>query len=219
VRLRPPNTLGNRRIRKRSAAEAGFKSFITQNSQSPDHMIFHELSLSGLTLIEPVVFEDERGFFLERYNQNIFRSHGITVEFVQDNHSRSAKHVLRGLHFQTSPFAQDKLVWVTRGTVFDVVVDLRKQSATFGKWEGVRLSENNRSMLFIPKGFAHGFVVLSERADFSYKVSSVYSADHDCGLVWNDPDIGIEWPVDSPILSGKDQQLPSLRQLVDRAIV
>ncbi|MBN1313695.1 MAG: dTDP-4-dehydrorhamnose 3,5-epimerase [Anaerolineae bacterium] len=182
-------------------------------------MIFHELSLPGLILVEPAVFEDERGFFLERYNRQVFQSHGITVDFVQDNHSQSVKHVLRGLHFQTPPFAQDKLVWVTRGEVFDVVVDLRKQSATFGKWEGVELSETNRSMLFIPKGFAHGFVVLSERADFSYKVSSLYSPEHDYGLVWNDPDIGIEWPVEKPILSKKDQQLPFLQSLIDQNII
>lgn len=182
-------------------------------------MIFHELSLSGLILIEPAVFEDERGFFLERYNREVFQSHGITVDFIQDNHSQSVKHVLRGLHFQTSPFAQDKLVWVTQGTVFDAVVDLRKNSATFGKWEGITLSDANRSMLFVPKGFAHGFVVLNERADFSYKVSSLYSVDHDCGLIWNDADIGIQWPVENPILSKKDQQLPSLQHLIDQDIV
>jgi dTDP-4-dehydrorhamnose 3,5-epimerase len=182
-------------------------------------MIFHELSLSGLILIEPAVYEDERGFFLERYNQEAFHSHGITVDFVQDNHSQSAQHVLRGLHFQTPPFAQDKLVWVTQGTVFDAAVDLRKQSATFGKWEGVTLSESSRSMLFIPAGFAHGFVVLSQRADFSYKVSSLYSAKHDCGLIWNDSDIGLEWPVKNPILSVKDQQLPSFQSLIDQDVI
>jgi len=165
------------------------------------------------------VFEDERGFFLERYNQKAFHANGITVDFVQDNHSQSVKHVLRGLHFQTPPFAQDKLVWVTRGIVFDAAVDLRKQSATFGKWEGVELSETNKSMLFIPQGFAHGFVVLSERADFSYKVSSLYSADHERGLMWNDPNIGLAWPVENPILSRRDQELPSLQHLLDQHII
>ena len=182
-------------------------------------MIFHQLSLSGLILIEPTVFEDERGFFLERYNQKVFQSHGINVDFVQDNHSQSVRHVLRGLHFQTPPFAQDKLVWITQGTVFDTVVDLREQSATFGKWEGITLSDTNRLMLYIPKGFAHGFAVLGERVDFSYKVSSIYSAEHECGLIWNDPDIGIEWPVEEPILSKKDQQLPSLQCLIAQGVI
>ena len=182
-------------------------------------MIFRELSLAGLMLIEPTVFEDERGFFLERYNQRVFQSNGIVVDFVQDNHSQSAKHVLRGLHFQTSPFSQAKLVWATQGTVFDVAVDLRRDSETFGAWEGITLSGTNRSMLFIPRGFAHGFVVLSKKADFSYKVSSLYSPEHDCGLSWNDPDIGIEWPVENPILSTKDGQLPSLQYLIDQDII
>lgn len=179
-------------------------------------MNFRELSLPGLILIEPAVFEDERGFFLERYSQKAFQSNGIPVDFVQDNQSQSVRHVLRGLHFQLPPFAQDKLVWVTQGEVFDAAVDLRKTSATFGKWEGALLSGTNKSMLFIPKGFAHGFVVLSERADFLYKVSNVYSAAHDCGLIWNDPDIGIEWPVETPILSKKDRLLPSLQDLIDQ---
>jgi dTDP-4-dehydrorhamnose 3,5-epimerase len=180
---------------------------------------FQELPIKGLILVEPHIFEDERGFFLERYNQRIFQRHGIDINFVQDNHSQSAKHVLRGLHFQLPPFAQDKLVWVVRGKAFDVAVDLRRGSPTFGEWQGVTLSEDNKLMFLIPKGFAHGFVTLSERADFCYKTSHFYSRDHDRGLLWNDPDVGVDWPVENPILSGKDQKLPTLRDLLNDRMV
>jgi len=182
-------------------------------------MIFQEMPIKGLILVEPHAFEDERGFFLERYNQKVFQSHGIDIDFVQDNHSQSAKHVLRGLHFQVPPFAQDKLVWVVRGEVFDVAVDLRRDSPTFGKWQGVTLSEDNRRMLLIPRGFAHGFVTLSERADFCYKTSHFYSQDHDCGLIWNDADVGVDWPVENPILSGKDQRHPTLQKLLNERVI
>lgn len=176
-------------------------------------MVFQELSIKGLLLIKPQVVEDSRGFFLERFSRKAFKEKQIDVDFVQDNHSHSVKHVLRGLHFQKPPFAQDKLVWVTHGEVFDVAVDLRKDSPTFGKWEAVILSENNNQLFWIPKGFAHGFAVLSERADLLYKVSNYYSSQHDCGVIWDDPDIGIDWPVDHPILSDKDRKLPGLREL------
>jgi dTDP-4-dehydrorhamnose 3,5-epimerase len=182
-------------------------------------MIFQELDIEGLMLVKPKVFQDERGFFLERYNQRVFQEHGIDIEFVQDNHSQSSKHILRGLHFQTSPFAQDKLVWVTRGEVFDVAVDLRRNSPSFGKWQGIVLSEENKHMLLIPKGFAHGFLTLSEKADFFYKTSNFYSKEHDCGLFWNDAEIGIEWPINSPILSEKDQRQPGLTELLDKKIL
>jgi dTDP-4-dehydrorhamnose 3,5-epimerase len=177
------------------------------------------LSINGLVLVKPQVLEDDRGFFLERYNQRDFRNYGIDVNFVQDNHSQSSQHVLRGLHFQLAPHAQDKLVWVIRGEVFDVAVDLRKESSTFGQWQGVVLSEANKHLLWIPKGFAHGFVALSEQVDVLYKTSEFYSKEHDCGLIWNDSDIGIDWPIDNPILSAKDQQLPTLRDLLDRKLI
>lgn len=179
-------------------------------------MQYKELSIKGLKLITLNVFEDERGFFTESYNKQKYQGElGIDVEFVQDNHSSSMKNVLRGLHFQTPPMAQDKLVSVVRGTVFDVAVDLRKDSPTFGKWEGVTINENSHQVLFIPKGFAHGFLVLSDIADFQYKVSNYYSKENDGGLLWSDPDIKIDWPVPNPILSEKDNQLPLLKELGD----
>lgn len=168
--------------------------------------IFEELSLNGLILVKPQIFEDKRGFFMERYNKQLFQQNGIDVDFVQDNHSHSSKGVLRGLHYQLPPFAQDKLIWTVTGKVLDIAVDIRKNSPTFGKWEGVILSEENKHMLFVPKGFAHGFLVLSETVDFLYKVSNFYSKAHDRGILWNDPDIGIEWGVEFPILSKKDKQ-------------
>ncbi len=178
-------------------------------------MEFQELSLPGLTLITPQVLEDERGFFLERYNQRVFcELGGIEIDFVQDNHSRSARRVLRGLHFQVPPFAQDKLVWVTQGEVYDVALDLRRESPTFGQWTGVTLSAANRQMLLLPQGFAHGFAVLSETVDLLYKASQFYSHEHDRGILWNDPAIGVTWPIDDPILSEKDQRQPTWQEFV-----
>jgi len=179
-------------------------------------MEFEELALKGLLLLKPRVFEDERGFFLERYTQRTFHQHGVNLDFVQDNHSHSVKNVLRGLHFQRPPCAQDKLVWAVCGEVFDVAVDLRRDSPTFGQWAGVTLSAENKHMLLIPKGFAHGFVVLSEQADFLYKTSAFYSQEHDGGLLWNDPDVAVAWPVSDPLLSGKDRAHPTLRELLAR---
>lgn len=176
-------------------------------------MQIEELSLPGLLLLTPDVFGDARGFFLERYNRRTFQEHGIALDFVQDNQSRSARGVLRGLHFQIPPFAQDKLVWVMRGEAFDVAVDIRPDSPTFGQWLGVVLSDENKQMFLIPKGFAHGFVALSDTLDFCYKTTNYYSPDHDRGLLWNDPDIGIEWPLDAPVLSEKDRRHPRLRDL------
>jgi len=178
-------------------------------------MKFEKLSVDRLTVITPKVFEDDRGFFLESYNKKEFAKNNIDVNFVQNNHSHSSKGVLRGLHFQVEPFAQDKLVRVTRGKVFDVAVDLRKNSKTFGKWAGVELTEDNKKMFFIPKGFAHAFLTLSDNVDFTYKVSNFYSAEHDRGLLWNDSDIGIKWPIKNPILSEKDQKQPKLKDLKD----
>tara|TARA_B100000787_G_scaffold37354_1_gene26296 strand:- start:673 stop:1209 length:537 start_codon:yes stop_codon:yes gene_type:complete len=168
--------------------------------------------LKGCVIIEPRVFGDERGFFLEtfqafRYEQEA----GIDLPFVQDNHSRSAKCVLRGLHFQkTKP--QGKLVRVVRGEVYDVAVDIRKGSATFGEWEGVILSEDNKKQFWVPPGFAHGFVVLSATADFEYKCTDYYDPNDEGSILWSDPDLNIPWPIANPVLSTKDE---SAKRLVD----
>jgi dTDP-4-dehydrorhamnose 3,5-epimerase len=176
-------------------------------------MTFSQTTISGLFIIEPQVFSDVRGFFLESYNQKLFADNGIDVAFVQDNHSRSSKNVLRGLHFQRPPFAQDKLIRVVSGEVFDVAVDIRPGSPTFGKFESVVLSADNHKMFFIPVGFAHGFCVLSESADFLYKCSNFYSKESEGGVMWNDPDIAIPWPVETPFLSPKDQSWPLIKNL------
>jgi dTDP-4-dehydrorhamnose 3,5-epimerase len=171
------------------------------------------LAIPDVMLIEPKVFGDARGFFYESFNQQAFKqSTGLDVNFVQDNHSRSAKAVLRGLHYQLPPYAQGKLVRVVRGAVFDVAVDIRKSSPTFGKWVGDELSEANSRQLWIPPGFAHGFLVLSESADFLYKTTDYYAATHERCIAWNDPAIGIEWPDVSGAfnLSAKDQMGASL---------
>jgi len=173
--------------------------------------IFKRLELAGLVLIEPKVFEDERGFFMETYKAPDFMAAGIKVNLVQENHSRSGKGVLRGLHYQNPPFAQGKLVRVARGEIFDVSVDIRKGSPTWGKWVGVVLSEGNRNMLYVPAGLAHGFCVLSEIAEVLYKTTAVYSAESEAGIIWNDEDLNIDWPVKEPILSEKDRRWPTLK--------
>ncbi|MFG6656279.1 dTDP-4-dehydrorhamnose 3,5-epimerase [Scandinavium sp. M-37] len=162
--------------------------------------------IPDVMIIEPKVFGDDRGFFFESYSQKIFEEAvGRKVEFVQDNHSKSAKGVLRGLHYQLEPHAQGKLVRCVVGEVFDVAVDIRKSSPTFGKWVGVNLSAENKRQLWIPEGFAHGFLVLSETAEFVYKTTNYYHPESDRGIIWNDPDIGIEWPeIGEKILSAKD---------------
>lgn len=174
-------------------------------------MEFTKLKLNGLVLIEPKVFTDERGFFLERYIKRVFSENGVNSDFVQDNHSQSTRGVLRGLHFQIPPHSQDKLVWAASGEIFDVAVDLRAGSPTYGKGESVILSAANKKMLFIPAGFAHGLQVLSDTADVLYKISDYYFPELDKGILWNDPDIGIEWPLPNPILSEKDQKHPLLK--------
>ena len=150
--------------------------------------------IEGLKVITPTVFGDERGYFMETYNYNDFKEAGIPEVFVQDNQSASKKGVLRGLHFQIQ-YPQDKLVRVIRGEVFDVAVDMRKGSPTYGQWYGARLSEENKKMFFIPKNFAHGFLVLSDYAEFTYKCTDFYHQNDEVGILWNDPDIGIEWPI------------------------
>jgi len=169
-------------------------------------------SLEGLLIIEPKVFEDERGYFLETHHQNRFQIAGVNCIFVQDNLSFSKKGILRGLHFQiTQP--QAKLVQAVTGEIFDVVVDIRPASATFGKWSGVFLSEENKRRLFIPEGFAHGFCVLSESAHVAYKCSDYYNPQDEGGILWSDTAIGIEWPIKDPTLSEKDRQFPCLADL------
>ncbi len=172
---------------------------------------FKSLEIPGPVLIRPRIFEDTRGFFLEYYKHSEFMAAGISKHLVQDNYSRSTKGVLRGLHYQKPPKAQGKLVMCLKGRIFDVAVDIRSRSNHFGKWIGVELTEENRLMLYLPPGFAHGFQVLSESADVMYKCTAEYSPSDDRGIIWNDPDIGIAWPLPDPILSGKDRIQPRLR--------
>lgn len=169
-----------------------------------------ETTLPGVLLLEPKVFRDARGFFLETYNAQRFREAGISPEFVQDNHSRSARGVLRGLHYQ-EPDPQGKLVRCSRGALFDVAVDIRAGSPHFGKWFGAELSEDNMRMLWVPPGFAHGFCALTDIADLMYKCTALYDAAADRAIAWNDPQIGIEWPIAEPLLSPKDAAAPRLR--------
>lgn len=171
-------------------------------------MIFHKTPFPNLLIIEPKIFGDERGFFYESFNQKKFIEGGVDEIFVQDNVSRSAKGVIRGLHYQLEPHSQSKLVNVSLGVVFDVVVDLRKGSPTFGKYFGIELSEENKKMMFVPKGFAHGFQVISEIAEFRYKVTNFYEPAADRTLMWNDSAVGIEWKKldGEPILSEKDKK-------------
>ena len=178
-------------------------------------------TIEGLFVIEPTVFKDERGYFMETYNYNDFKEAGIDVQFVQDNQSMSVKGVLRGLHFQKQylhfqiNYPQDKLVRVVNGEVFDVAVDLREGSKTYGKWFGVLLSAENKKQFFIPKNFAHGFIVLSDYAEFAYKCTDFYHPNDEGGLAYNDPDIGVEWPIPEGmelILSDKDQKWGSFKE-------
>lgn len=171
--------------------------------------------IEGLKVIEPTVFGDERGYFVETYNYKDFAEAGIDCQFVQDNQSSSKKGVLRGLHFQKE-FPQDKLVRVVSGKVFDVAVDLREGSSTYGKWFGVVLSAENKKQFFIPKNFAHGFLVLSETAEFAYKCTDFYHPNDEGGIIWNDPDIGIEWPIPKDlelVLSEKDKKWEGISSL------
>jgi dTDP-4-dehydrorhamnose 3,5-epimerase len=172
-----------------------------------------ETTLPGVLLIEPKVFGDDRGFFMETYRADILREAGITDAFVQDNHSRSARGVLRGLHYQ-EPNAQGKLVRCTRGAIFDVAVDIRCGSPSYGRWFGLELSDANKLMLWIPPGFAHGFCALEDDTDLVYKCTSLYDAASDRSILWSDPAIGIEWPIAEPVLSAKDANAPRLAEAV-----
>lgn len=176
---------------------------------------FYEAKINGVYIIEPRIFGDNRGYFLETYNKKLFEEAGLRMTFVQDNESKSIKGVLRGLHFQKK-HSQGKLIRVTKGEVFDVAVDLRWGSKTYGKWEGVILSEENKKQFYIPEGFAHGFLVLSDEAVFNYKCTDFYSPEYEGGIIWNDPHINIKWPIEriqNVILSEKDKLNPSLKYL------
>ncbi|MGG1514075.1 dTDP-4-dehydrorhamnose 3,5-epimerase [Paenibacillus oryzisoli] len=168
--------------------------------------------LEGVLILEPDVFGDHRGYFMESYHQAKWAENGVGMTFVQDNHSLSEEvGVLRGLHYQLPPYAQTKLVRVVTGAIYDVAVDIRPGSPTFGQWVGVELSEANKRQLLVPQGFAHGFCTLAPHTQVLYKVDAYYSKEHDRGIMWNDPEIGITWPTASPILSEKDGKHPSLR--------
>lgn len=178
---------------------------------------FIETKIPDLYIIEPKVFGDDRGYFMESYSQKDFNEVGLTMTFVQDNESKSRKGVLRGLHFQTK-HTQGKLVRVTQGEVWDVAVDLRKGSPTYGQWEGVYLSAENKRQFYVPEGFAHGFVVTSEEAVFNYKCTDFYAPEYDSGLLWNDPEVGIAWPLEGLgdiLLSEKDKKQKTLKELND----
>ncbi|HET9164258.1 MAG TPA: dTDP-4-dehydrorhamnose 3,5-epimerase [Solirubrobacterales bacterium] len=173
-----------------------------------------ETKLDGVVLLEPEVHGDARGFMVETYRRDAWAEHGVEVEFVQHNHSRSSRGTLRGIHFQTEP-GQAKLVRCARGRIFDVAVDLRTGSATYGQWEGHELDDEAHRQLFVPAGFGHGFAVLSDVADVAYLLSSPYDPATEAGIAWDDPDVGVEWPVEDPLLSERDKSAPSLAEVVD----
>ena len=176
---------------------------------------FKRLEIPDVILIEPKSFSDDRGFFLESFKESDFTSNGIDVKFVQDNISHSVKDVIRGLHFQSSPKAQAKLITVVNGEILDVAVDIRKSSPTYGKWISEILSADNHNLLYIPEGFAHGFDVLSKEADVMYKVNNEYSPEHEHGIIWNDPKLNIKWQSTNPIVSSSDSNLPLFENLDD----
>lgn len=172
---------------------------------------FSHLEIPDLILIETISFEDNRGLFKETYKYSDFSQAGIKEHFVQDNYSKSVKNVLRGLHYQKNPKAQGKLVYCLKGCIFDVSVDIRKNSPSYGQWVGIELSGDSNRMLYVPPGFAHGFLVLSDIAEVLYKCTQEYSPDSERGIIWDDPDIGIRWPINNPIVSEKDKLFPVLR--------
>jgi dTDP-4-dehydrorhamnose 3,5-epimerase len=178
-------------------------------------MEIEKTSLEGALLIKPKVFKDERGFFMESYSKKKLKELGIEADFVMDNHSKSVtKGVLRGLHYQKPPYTQAKLVRVTKGAVYDVIVDLRKDSITFGKWEGFELTTDNFMMLFVPKGFAHGFCTLEDDTEFQYKCDNEYEPASEGGIIWNDPTLNITWPIENPVLSEKDSKAQEFKNFV-----
>ncbi|MCF0058977.1 dTDP-4-dehydrorhamnose 3,5-epimerase [Dyadobacter sp. CY356] len=180
-------------------------------------MQIRETSIAGLVEIIPRVFQDDRGFFFESYNEELFKKLGLPTNFVQDNQSFSIKGVVRGLHFQNAPFAQGKLVRVISGRVLDVAVDIRPESPTFGKHEVFELRSDTNNMAYVPEGFAHGFVALEDSV-FSYKCTNVYNKGAESGLLWNDPDLGIDWGIENPIVSEKDIILPTFKALFEKYV-
>lgn len=178
-------------------------------------MKFTETEVPGVVVVEPVVHEDDRGFFLETFHRDKFAAAGLDVTFVQDNHSKSARGILRGLHSQWRR-PQGKLIRVLDGEIWDVAVDVRRGSPTFAKWVGVTLSSVDRKQLWVPPGYLHGFVVMSETAEVEYKCTDVYDPGHELGVLWNDAEIGIRWPVDEPLLSAKDSEAPCLSDVSDK---
>ena len=173
-----------------------------------------ETKIDGVVLLEPEVHGDERGFMVETFRRDTWAELGVEIEFVQHNHSRSVRDTLRGLHFQTEP-GQAKLVRCPRGAIFDVVVDLRRDSPSYGQWEGYALDDGKHRQLFVPAGFGHGFAVLSDLADVTYLLSSTYDPATESGIAWDDPDIGVEWPVTEPLLSERDKSAPRLAEVAE----
>jgi len=174
---------------------------------------FHPLSIAEVILVKPTVYPDSRGFFLETYKSSVYRKGGIPEAFVQDNCSRSTRSTLRGLHFQTPPYSQGKLISVVHGEILDIAVDIRQGSPTFGSWVAANLSEENHHQLYLPVGFAHGFLVLSEEAYITYKVTAEYNRDSELGIIWNDPDLCIDWGLVNPNISKRDKSLPKLANI------
>jgi len=174
--------------------------------------IFEKLKIPEIQIITPRVFKDNRGIFFEAFKQSEFTANGITEKFVQDNISHSSKGVLRGLHYQIEPYAQGKLVRCVSGAIFDVAVDIRKSSPTFGQWDTIELNDENKKMIYIPPGFAHGFYTLSENAEVMYKTTSEYHLQSERGIIWNDKDINVKWPDEKPLLSEKDSTLKGLKE-------
>lgn len=181
--------------------------------------LFHKTELEGVIVVEPKVFEDNRGFFLETYKASEFAANGININFCQDNHSKSIKGVIRGLHFQHFPKPQAKFVRCIRGKIFDVAVDIRPNSKNFGKCFGIELSEENKKMLYIPEGFAHGFSVLSEEAEVLYKASNEYAPECDAGIRWNDEELNINWRIENPLVSEKDKILPTFSEYKKQLLI
>jgi dTDP-4-dehydrorhamnose 3,5-epimerase len=172
---------------------------------------FKELKIKGVILIIPKVFDDNRGFFVETYNKSDFKKNGVDVNFAQTYFSNSKKNVLRGLHYQLNPYSQAKLIRVIKGSIVDVVVDIRKNSPTYGEFVSVKLDSDSKQMLFVPEGFAHGFYVLEDDTEVSYKLTKEYNFENERGIIWNDAELGIKWPDDNPILSEKDSKYPLLK--------
>jgi dTDP-4-dehydrorhamnose 3,5-epimerase len=179
-------------------------------------MKFEKTEIEGLIIITPDLFKDERGIFMETFNRDVFEKNGLPTCFAQDNRSVSKKHVLRGLHFQKPPYAQGKLVSVTRGAALDVAVDLRKSSPTYGKWKSVLLNNDNKLIFWVPEGFAHGFVALEDDTVFQYKCTNVYHKESEKSILWNDPDLNIDWGIAKPILSEKDAIAPLFKDFISK---